>query len=56
MSEQDPREAEPSPPFPGQPQEVPGIEARMRPQPDFGEELRDDSRFVVGRCWRSPAV
>jgi NAD(P)-dependent dehydrogenase (short-subunit alcohol dehydrogenase family) len=34
----DPREAEPQPPFPDQPQELPGTEDAMTPTPDHGEE------------------
>jgi NAD(P)-dependent dehydrogenase (short-subunit alcohol dehydrogenase family) len=33
-----PREAEPKPPFPQQQQMPPGIEAEMRPRPDYGEK------------------
>ena len=35
---QDPKEQGPKPPFPEQPQEMPGLEAEMQPQPDFGEQ------------------
>jgi NAD(P)-dependent dehydrogenase (short-subunit alcohol dehydrogenase family) len=37
MSE-DPRESGEKPPYPDQPQEVPGTESEMSPKPDFGEE------------------
>jgi len=35
---QDPKEQGPTPPFPEQPQETPGLESEMEPQPDFGEQ------------------
>lgn len=35
---QDPRHQYPEPPFPTQPQMVPGLAARMEPQPDHGEK------------------
>src|SRR6266508_3065117 len=34
----DPREIAPRPPFPEQRQEFPGIEAKMQPLPDYGEQ------------------
>src|SRR3954465_6831623 len=36
--QQDPKQAEPAPPFPEQEQEPPGREAEMRPKADHGEE------------------
>jgi NAD(P)-dependent dehydrogenase (short-subunit alcohol dehydrogenase family) len=36
--QQDPREAEPKPPYPEQEQEPPGLEAEMEPKPDYGEK------------------
>src|ERR687895_143193 len=38
MSDQNPTQAEPEPPFPEQEQEPPGREADMRPLADHGEE------------------
>jgi NAD(P)-dependent dehydrogenase (short-subunit alcohol dehydrogenase family) len=35
---EDPRQQEPKPPIPSQPQEPPGSESEMRPRPDSGEE------------------
>lgn len=37
LTMQDPRKQYPKPPFPRQPQPVPGLAARMDPQPDHGE-------------------
>jgi NAD(P)-dependent dehydrogenase (short-subunit alcohol dehydrogenase family) len=36
--QQNPTEAGPKPPFPEQQQEPPGLESRMEPRPDFGEQ------------------
>jgi NAD(P)-dependent dehydrogenase (short-subunit alcohol dehydrogenase family) len=53
--QQDPRKAEPTPPFPEQEQEPPGHESEMRPLADHGEEsyvghgrLRDRVALVTG--------
>jgi len=35
---QDPKQQGPTPPFPEQPQEMPGLESEMQPQPDYGEQ------------------
>lgn len=35
---QDPKEQGPTPPFPEQPQDMPGLESEMEPKPDYGEE------------------
>ncbi|HEX8144138.1 MAG TPA: SDR family oxidoreductase [Pyrinomonadaceae bacterium] len=35
---EDPREKEPKPPYPSQPQEAPGLESEMTPAPDYGED------------------
>jgi NAD(P)-dependent dehydrogenase (short-subunit alcohol dehydrogenase family) len=56
MPNTDPREREPTPPFPEQPEmRPPGTEAGMRPAPDFGEDsyvghdrLRDRAAIVTG--------
>jgi NAD(P)-dependent dehydrogenase (short-subunit alcohol dehydrogenase family) len=52
---QDPREAEPQPPFPEQEQEMPGRESDMDPAPDYGEatyrgfgRLEDRATVVTG--------
>ena len=50
MSEtQDPREQGAEPPYPEQEQEPPGIEARMEPRPDFGEESYRGSGKLEGK-------
>jgi len=46
---QDPRNQYPKPPFPPQPQPVPGLAARMEPQPDHGETSYTGSGRLVGR-------
>ncbi len=38
MTTQNPTQAEPRPPFPEQHQQVPGLESRMEPKPDYGLE------------------
>ena len=56
MSNADPRQREPAPPFPDQPEmRPPGSESAMRPKPDFGEDsyvghdrLRDRAAIVTG--------
>ncbi len=55
MSDQDPTQAQPSPPFPEQEQEPPGYEAQMRPLADHGEEsyvghdrLKDKVALITG--------
>ena len=35
---QDPRHQYPRPPFPKQPQKVPGLDAKMKPAADHGED------------------
>jgi hypothetical protein len=35
---QDPRKLYPAPPFPKQPQQMPGLARKMDPVPDHGEE------------------
>jgi len=52
---QDPRHQYPEPPFPRQPQSVPGLAAKMIPQPDHGEEsytghgkLADRKALITG--------
>ena len=45
----DPREAFPKPPFPDQGQAVPGSEAQMQPQPDYGEASYKGSGRLAGR-------
>lgn len=55
MADQDPRHAQPTPPFPKQEQEPPGREADMEPLADHGEEtyvghgrLRDKVALITG--------
>lgn len=55
MADQDPRHAQPTPPFPEQEQEPPGREADMEPLADHGEEtyvghgrLRDKVALITG--------
>jgi NAD(P)-dependent dehydrogenase (short-subunit alcohol dehydrogenase family) len=46
---QDPREQYPKPPFPRQPQPVPGLASRMEPEPDHGETSYKGSGKLTGR-------
>ncbi|HET9736675.1 MAG TPA: SDR family oxidoreductase [Solirubrobacteraceae bacterium] len=55
MSDQNPTQAQPTPPFPEQEQEPPGIEAQMRPLADHGEDsyvghgrLKDKVALITG--------
>lgn len=47
---EDPREAGIQPPFPEQHQDPPGLEAQMRPRPDYGEHSYRGSGKLVGRA------
>ncbi len=49
LSMQDPREQYPKPPFPRQPQPVPGLAKEMNPKPDHGEESYRGANKLVGR-------
>ncbi len=49
MTMQDPREQYPKPPFPKQPQAVPGLAAKMDPVPDHGETSYRGSGKLIGR-------
>lgn len=49
MTMQDPREQYPKPPFPDQPQPVPGLATRMDPKPDHGETSYKGSGKLAGR-------
>lgn len=49
LAMQDPREQYPKPPFPRQPQPVPGLAAEMDPRPDHGETSYRGSGKLVGR-------
>ena len=49
LAMQDPRAQYPAPPFPRQPQPVPGIAADMDPRPDHGEESYVGAGKLVGR-------
>jgi NAD(P)-dependent dehydrogenase (short-subunit alcohol dehydrogenase family) len=46
---QDPKEAGPKPPFPEQEQEPVGLESKMEPKPDYGEESYRGSGKLEGR-------
>jgi NAD(P)-dependent dehydrogenase (short-subunit alcohol dehydrogenase family) len=46
---QDPRKLYPAPPFPKQPQEMPGLARKMDPVPDHGEESYRGSGRLEGR-------
>ena len=46
---QDPRAQYPRPPFPRQPQPVPGLAAKMDPEPDHGEQSYKGSGKLTGR-------
>lgn len=46
---QDPRTLHPAPPFPDQPQPMPGLAGRMDPVPDHGEESYRGSGRLAGR-------
>src|SRR5579859_5229269 len=47
---QNPLDVEPKPPFPKQQQTPPGIEAEMRPRPDYGEETYRGSGRLKGKA------
>jgi len=47
---QDPRHQYPRPPFPKQPQKVPGLDAKMKPAADHGEESYVGHGRLNGRC------
>jgi NAD(P)-dependent dehydrogenase (short-subunit alcohol dehydrogenase family) len=49
LTMQDPREQYPKPPFPNQPQPVPGLAAKMDPEPDHGETSYTGSGRLTGR-------
>ncbi|WP_425989179.1 SDR family oxidoreductase [Brevundimonas sp. TWP2-3-2] len=49
LTMQDPREQYAKPPFPKQPQPVPGLAAKMDPQPDHGETSYKGSGRLAGR-------
>lgn len=46
---QDPRNLYPTPPFPKQPQQMPGLARKMDPVPDHGEESYEGSGRLKGR-------
>ncbi|MBN3939292.1 MAG: SDR family oxidoreductase [Nostoc sp.] len=46
---QDPRQQYPAPPFPQQPQSVPGLAQKMQPKPDHGEQSYIGSGKLAGR-------
>jgi len=47
---QDPKTQGPQPPVPDQPQNPPGIEARMDPKPDYGEDTYRSSGRLEGKA------
>ncbi|WP_206239980.1 SDR family oxidoreductase [Novosphingobium terrae] len=49
LTMQDPRGQYPKPPFPRQPQPVPGLAREMEPKPDHGEESYKGSGKLLGR-------
>jgi NAD(P)-dependent dehydrogenase (short-subunit alcohol dehydrogenase family) len=49
LDPQDPREQFPKPPFPAQPQPVPGLAKAMKPKPDHGETSYKGSGRLAGR-------
>jgi NAD(P)-dependent dehydrogenase (short-subunit alcohol dehydrogenase family) len=49
LTMQDPRKQYPKPPFPEQPQPVPGLAAKMDPEPDHGETSYKGSGKLTGR-------
>lgn len=49
LTMQDPREQYPKPPFPRQPQPVPGLAAKLEPAPDHGETSYIGSGKLTGR-------
>ncbi|WBO21365.1 SDR family oxidoreductase [Sphingomonas abietis] len=49
LTMQDPRAQYPQPPFPRQPQPVPGLAGKMDPQPDHGETSYKGSGKLTGR-------
>jgi NAD(P)-dependent dehydrogenase (short-subunit alcohol dehydrogenase family) len=46
---ENPLERGPKPPFPAQPQENPGLEAKMSPRPDYGEKTYKGSGKLLGK-------
>ena len=48
--EKDPKEAGPKPPFPEQEQEPVGLESKMEPRPDYGEESYRGSGKLEGKA------
>jgi NAD(P)-dependent dehydrogenase (short-subunit alcohol dehydrogenase family) len=46
---QDPRTQFPQPPFPKQPQDAPGLDKKMDPKPDHGEESYEGKNRLEGR-------
>ena len=49
LTMQDPREQYPKPPFPRQPQPMPGLATKMEPEPDHGETSYEGSGKLTGR-------
>ncbi len=49
MTTQNPTQAEPTPPFPRQHQQVPGLESQMQPKPDYGLETYKGFNRLTGK-------
>lgn len=49
-SEQDPKKQGPKPPFPEQRQQPPGLESRMDPKPDYGEDSYKGTGKLTGKA------
>src|SRR3712207_6911787 len=47
---QSPIEKGPKPPFPEQPQDMPGLESKMNPKPDYGQNSYRGSRKLEGKA------
>jgi NAD(P)-dependent dehydrogenase (short-subunit alcohol dehydrogenase family) len=49
-TQQDPKQQGPQPPYPEQPQQHPGLESEMQPQPDYGEQSYRGSNRLSGKA------
>jgi NAD(P)-dependent dehydrogenase (short-subunit alcohol dehydrogenase family) len=50
VTQQNPTEQQPKPPFPEQQQPYPGLESQMEPKPDYGEQSYRGSGRLVGKA------
>ena len=50
METRNPLERQPNPPFPEQTQPAPGLESKMQPRPDYGEESYKGSGKLTGKA------